>query len=242
MTCHDAAQTLDPYVDGELTAEKSDAFRAHVETCAACRLQLERRAYLRQQIRLLPYRTAPERLRARVAAAAPRRRTFAPQLAWAAVFVAGVALGALAAGGYGIGMRGATSDRVAEAVVDSHVRALMADHLLDVASSNQHTVKPWFLGRIDFAPPVVDLTSRGFPLVGGRLDYLAGRPVAALVYRRGEHTINVFVWPDAVGGTDTRSIRGFNVVHWTRGGMSFRAVSDLNAAELAEFARAMQEP
>jgi anti-sigma factor RsiW len=240
MTCHDATIAVDPYVDGELPAAESSEFRAHVETCAECRLRLERRSALRRQLRRVPYHAAPDRLRAVAATPPASRRTFRPQLAWAAVFVAGVAVGALTIAGYGIGTRGTARDAVAEAVVDSHVRALMADHLVDVASSNQHTVKPWFLGKIDFAPPVVDLASQGFPLVGGRLDYVAGRPVAALVYRRGEHTINVFVWPDAGGGSGTGAIRGFNVEHWTRDGMSFRAVSDLNATELAEFARALQ--
>jgi anti-sigma factor RsiW len=104
-------------------------------------------------------------------------------------------------------------------------------------------VKPWFLGKPDFAPPVVDLASIGFPLVGGRLDYLGGRPVAALVYQRQKHTINVFVCPDresVLGAAGARSVRGFHVQHWIRDGMSFWAVSDLNDVELSEFARALQ--
>src|SRR4030088_512001 len=107
-------------------------------------------------------------------------------------------------------------DSMAEAVVDSHVRALMGDHLFDVRSTDQHTVKPWFLGKLDFSPPVDDLAPLGFPLTGGRLDYVAGRAAAA------------------------RAIRGFHVRHWTRGGMSFWAVSDLNDAELDQFTGALQ--
>jgi anti-sigma factor (TIGR02949 family) len=240
MTCHDALQRLDPYVDGELPPDEGVEFRAHVDTCSACRAQLDARLALRREIRRIPYRAAPDGLRAAVARA-PRSRPFRPLLAWAAVFVAGIALGAAAVTGYGARVRLATPISLTEAVVDGHVRALMGDHLLDVVSTDQHTVKPWFLGKLDFAPPVTDLAAQGFPLVGGRLDYIAGRPVAALVYRRGGHTINVFIWPDAGGGDDSGSIRGFNVRHWTHQGMSFRAVSDLNATELAAFVKALQE-
>jgi anti-sigma factor RsiW len=118
----------------------------------------------------------------------------------------------------------------------------MGDHLFDVRSTDQHTVKPWFLGKLDFSPPVVDLASVGFPLVGARLDYLDGRPAAALVYQRRQHTINVFIAPASDNpsvSVKRRTLRGFNVDHWIRGGMSFWVVSDLNDGELREFARAL---
>jgi anti-sigma factor RsiW len=132
--------------------------------------------------------------------------------------------------------RGVSGVPLDEQVISSHVRAMMTGHSTDVASSDRHTVKPWFNGRIDFSPPVNDLAPQGFPLAGGRLDYIEGRPVAALVYQRRKHVIDVFIWPVKQNDTSgTESSKGYNVIRWADGGMSFVAVSDLNKAELDQF-------
>jgi anti-sigma factor RsiW len=140
--------------------------------------------------------------------------------------------------------RGPSGDEVVkQEVVSAHVRSLMAEHLTDVASSDRHTVKPWFNGKLDFSPEVKDLATDGYPLVGGRLDYVGGRGVVALVYRRGNHPINVFIWPepDVPDGADEESsLRGYNVIRWRRSGMRYWAVSDLNLAELRELTRDLQ--
>jgi len=135
---------------------------------------------------------------------------------------------------------GTAGNALDDAVTDSHIRSLMAGHLTDVASTDHHTVKPWFAGKLDFSPPVVDLAAEGHPLIGARLDYIEGRAVAALVYRSGQHIVNLFVWPDSKGGSSAPQLlarRGYNMVRWTEGGMQAWAVSDLNATELQAFAK-----
>ena len=250
-------------VDGELTPAEAARIAAHLDGCANCAsLQgqlLALSGRLRREASRYP---APDALRAairsRIADAAPRPEPGAarpglgehavlrwwkrlPRPTWggSAPFGAGFALAACLA----LAVMLPRGDGLPDDVVAGHIRALQPGHLMDVASTDQHTVKPWFDGRLDFAPPVRDFKAEGFPLVGGRLDYLAGRPVAALVYQRRQHVIDLYVWPEGrhVDRSPVSSDRsGYNVLRWSRDGMAFWAVSDLNAQELADFARLWQ--
>jgi len=245
VNCPEVERVLDAYADNELAPAEAAEVRAHLDACPACRKRVADRAALGQLIRRVPYYPAPDRVRAAVATAR-RPARFTPQLlAWAAVVMLAVSLGgATAVRTVRARQLASATDALAQDIVAGHVRALTGAHLFDVQSSDQHTVKPWFQGKLDFSPPVDDLAPLGFPLVGGRLDQLAGHPVAALVYRRRQHVINLFVWPAsdiAAAPADARTIRGFQMRHWTHNGMAFWAVSDLNDAELDQFAGALKQ-
>jgi len=243
VTCHEAGRLLDAYVDHELDAGEAAAVEGHLASCPACHRRVTQRERLGRLVRSVPYYSMPDRLRTAITVTPARSRVGPRLLALAAAVILAVSVGSVAALRM-VRPRPAPemTSVIAEEIVDSHVRALMAEHLFDVRSTDQHTVKPWFLGRVDFSPPVEDLAPVGFPLVGGRLEYVAGRAAAALVYQRRQHTINLLIWPETSGiaADDVRSIRGFQLRHWSRAGMSFWAVSDLNGAELAEFERALQ--
>jgi len=244
VICPDAERRLDAYLDRELVPDDAADLEEHLASCAGCRRFLAEREALARLVRRLPYYPAPDRLRSNIARACARRRFNPSLLAWAAVLALSVSLsGSLATIRFARARQvAAATSSVADEVVGDHLRALRDAHLFDVRSSDQHTVKPWFLGKLDFSPPVDDLSSLGFPLVGGRLDHVAGRPVAALVYQRRLHPITVYIWPavDRAAASDARTIRGFQVRHWNRNDLSFWAVSDLNADELGEFVRALQ--
>jgi anti-sigma factor RsiW len=244
VTCAEIDRDLDPYLDRELDEASAAVVRAHLESCPRCGGRLAERQELGRLLRTAPYYQAPQRLRAAAAAAAERPRASRRIYAWAASLAIAASLGgAFALARYARTPAEARFEaRAADEVVDAHVRSLMGEHLFDVKSTDQHTVKPWFLGRVDFSPPVRDLAGIGFPLVGGRLDYVAGHQAAALVYQRQKHTINVFVWPAGSGAPapTAASIRGFHIHGWTTDGMTFWAVSDLNDAELTTFVRALQ--
>ena len=243
MTCAECERLLPQDVDRELDDALAERVAEHVAACPDCRERLARMRHLSLLVQRAPYYEVPERLRARLdVRGGPRRIT----LRLAAI--AATALLAVTAAAFVVPrLRTAVDARraadeggaaaIAAEVVDNHVRALMADRVFEVASTDQHTVKPWFAGKLDFSPPVVDLASEGYPLQGGRLDYVGGRRVAALVYARRKHTIDGFAWPasEPDRGISTDTVRGFHVLHWTHGGMSLWAVSDLNEAELQQF-------
>jgi anti-sigma factor RsiW len=247
---HPAFETeLDAYLDGELTAADARDLEAHLARCAECARFRDERLALRAAITSrIPSVAAPDALRDRVRAAlaaearpeAPPRRRVSSY--WRAVAIA-ASLVIVAVGSWNLALRKASADRVTEAVLASHVRSLMPGHLTDVPSSDQHTVKPWFNGKLDFSPPVHDLAAQGYPLLGGRLDYVDGRSVAVLVYRRRQHLINVFVWPATRGpsGAPRASDRqGYHLLHWATPDYTFLVVSDLGLAELDDFARLLQ--
>jgi anti-sigma factor RsiW len=239
VTCETVERDVDAYIDRELDAAADRELRDHLTGCALCRSRVAERQALSRLVRALPYHPAPDHVRARVSRPATRTVTTQRVIAWAAAAAVIIAIGS---GVTLVRLATARADSTVEQVVDGHVRSLMGDHLFDVRSTDQHTVKPWFLGKLDFSPPVVDLAATGFPLAGGRLDYLDGRPAAALVYQRRQHTINLFIAPASdrtSSSMTTQTVRGFHIHHWTRAGMSFWVVSDLNDGELSEFTRAL---
>jgi anti-sigma factor RsiW len=249
MNCADVQRQLDPYSDGELDVNHHVRIEEHLRTCAACAEQEKHLQSLRAALSSPAlYFHAPATLRTQIERGTGpvtrgQRRSW---MQWNVV-AAGILLliGTSATVGILLFRKGAsTEDRLAEWVVASHVRALQVDHLADVASTDQHTVKPWFRGKLDFSPQVPNLSEQGYALSGGRLDYLVDRPVAALVYHHRLHVINLFTWP-AVDQNDKavkgQSRQGFHIRHWQRSEMTYWAISDLNEEELDEFVRLFQE-
>jgi anti-sigma factor RsiW len=231
--------------DGELDAAQAAQLAAHRAGCPVCRRAGEALAQTRAMLRERLYEPAPDALRARLLErlGAEKPAPLPPPSArlggWLRPAL-GFALGALCATAVSLVLLAPGTQSLTQEIVASHIRALQPGHLEDVASSDQHTVKPWFDGRIDFSPPVKELRGEGFPLIGGRLDYLSGRPVAALVYGYKKHIIDLYVWPQAKGpAAPAESGRqGYNLAHWTAGGMNFWAVSDAEPKALRGFEEA----
>jgi len=248
MNCDQARLLLHPYLDDQLDVVQSLRVVEHLGECPACEESRARIQELSQRVGKTDLRYyAPASLSQRIRTALaevdtpsrPERPRSRRGLLLALATAAAVALAAV---GFLVGRSGwlgtANDERLAGDVTEAHVRSLLANHLVDVASTDQHTVKPWFVGKLDFAPPVVDMSDQGFTLAGGRLDVLDLHPVAALIYGRRKHTINVFVWPATTADRQVSETvrRGYNVLHWTAAGRTCWIISDLNAEELREFA------
>jgi anti-sigma factor RsiW len=238
---HDEARVLLPaLIDGELDASHAREVETHAATCARCAAEL---AALRELTQAIPRKSlryaAPASLRARIERAVPAPARAPSRRALIKSFAFGSIATAAAAAGVTFVIVGQDRDsRILSEAVSAHLRSLQAEHLTDVQSSNQHTVKPWFNGRIDLAPPVFDLTAQGFTLIGGRLDYIDGKPVAVIVYRRRVHVINLFVMQglgSALPAPKLENVQGFNVLRWRYQNFNLMAVSDLNREELEEF-------
>ena len=253
MNCEEAQKLIPAYLDGELDLVKSLEIEEHLQGCQTCSQIVKNQQALRSALQggSLYFRS-PALLRKHIQAAlreADRsearaaRTPHAVPWRWIGVAVSLVVLVFLAWSVIRSLSTPSASDLVAQEVVASHVRSLMPGHLVDVPSSDQHTVKPWFSGKLDFSPVVGDLTNQGFPLVGGRLDYVDNRPVAALVYRYQQHLINLFSWP-AVGAADTpvtlETLQGYHVAHWIKSNMAYWAISDVNETELQQFVQFVQ--
>ncbi len=262
MSCIETQPLIDGYVDGELDLVRNLEIERHLQECAVCSQMQQNHLTLRAAIRSPDlYFKPPVNLQQRIQSALREAETVSsevdkvaakplvatPRMDWRWLAVA-ASLAFVAILTWTLVRKSSvppTNDLIAQEVIASHVRSMMAEHLTDVPSTDQHTVKPWFNGKLDFSPAVLDLTKQGFPLVGGRLDYLDNRPVAALVYQRRQHFINLFIWPSTHDTDVTRRPlmrQGYHLCYWTEGGMTYWAVSDLNNAELQEFAQLVQNP
>jgi mycothiol system anti-sigma-R factor len=272
MNCEEATKLMDGYLDGELDPITSQTIEQHLRDCPNCDQAYKTHGSLIRVIgNAAPYYKAPAELRERIRSSLreemvarpmrnvgrdvqppfPRRqpgqRTVLFGTSWNWLALAAAILVAAIIGWNLLPQlqRPDAEQFLATQLIASHVRSLMANHLADVASSDQHTVKPWLDAKLDFAPPVVDLTSAGFPLIGGRLDYLDNRPVAALIYQRRKHFINLFVWPasDVSRRTKAKEIsrQGYYLLHWIEGDFNYWAVSDVNKEDLQNFQHLFEE-
>jgi anti-sigma factor RsiW len=244
MNCKETQEIIHGYLDAELDVVHNLAVEQHLQECAVCARSFQGLESLRKAMTIRSlYFEAPKGLEKGLRSAV-RQANKADSLRWSWSWNWPRVLAPLAAAAVvlliamPLVMRTSTEDRLPQEIVSSHVRSLMASHLTDVASTDQHTVKPWFNGKLPFSPTVTDLATQGFPLIGGRLDYVENHPVAALVYQHRKHFINLFIWPSTrVSGTaeESREQQGYNTIHWSQGGMEFWAVSDMNQGDLGDF-------
>lgn len=248
MNHADAEGLLSAWLDDELAPDEAGDVAAHVAACAECARARDAALRLRSALRAeLPRFEASDLLRARIQAAARDQARKAASARWTPrrlAWMATAAVALAAVGSWQLATRRAEGNQLAEAVLSTHVRSLMPGHLTDVVSSDQHTVKPWFDGRLDFSPPVPDFASRGYPLVGGRMDYVGGRAVATLVYARRLHMISVTLWPRGAGpdaGPAAWTRQGYHLLHWNTPEYTWWVASDLGLAELDQFAAMLRQ-
>jgi anti-sigma factor RsiW len=244
MNCPQAQPLIEAYADGELEAAAVLELQRHFQGCATCAGEWRRLQALKKSLKQDAfYFPAPDAFRRAVKAglrAQVRTPSWWSQWNWLTTASTGLAVAGLTLLLTLTATRPSARQQLEQEVVSSHIRSLMASHALDVVSTDQHTVKPWFNGKLDFSPPVRDLAAQGYPLTGGRLDYLQGRSVAALVFQRHRHVINLFIWPTPDADASPAPLparQGYHLIRWSQGGMDFWAVSDVNEPELLEFAR-----
>ena len=253
MNCQETKTLLHGYLDRELDLVRSLEFEAHLKSCPACSRSVEAYRSLRSVVAdQAPHFEAPKPLATRIRSSIgeeyqPEESRTPSGWGWSALWARIVAPAAIAGLAILLAVplftRPSAQTQLAQELVSAHVRSLMANHLADVPSSDRHTVKPWFNGKIDFSPPVLDLADKGFPLVGGRLDYFANRQVAALAYQCRKHVINLFIWrstepANSLGRPVT--LQGYNAFGWNSGGLAFWAVSDVNKEDLKQFVTLFQ--
>ena len=249
MKCASAGELIESYLDGESDPNGKSEIQEHLTNCSSCAETHARLRKLQMDIRThASYYDPPVDLEGRVQSALATqaakseatpgravRRSASWQ--WLAIAASILLTFSLALNFTLFQSHRDDHDTLARNIVSSHVRSLIGTHLLDVPSSDHHTVKPWFNGKLDFSPDVEDFASQGFPLMGGRIEYIADRPVAALVYQRRRHVINVFVWPivSTANSAGELTQNGYNMIHWSKAGMTYWAVSDLILSELRQF-------
>jgi anti-sigma factor RsiW len=249
MSCDRAGTILHGYFDNELDAGGAASFERHLELCPDCVNALEALESLRSSMNISQlYQEAPAELRKKILAgvSSPRRVTVFPaRTVWQLLAVAAAILLVLYTGSRVTSVQRSSNYEtvLAAEVIDAHLRSLQPGHLTDVVSSDQHTVKPWFDGKLDFSPPVRDFVDQGFPLQGGRLDVVHGRAIAALVYGRRKHLVSAFIWPTGEQNTSPRagSHQGYQWISWRKGGMEFCVVSDVALSDLEQLQRLFTE-
>jgi anti-sigma factor RsiW len=245
VTCNECQNLIEAYLDGELDLVRNLEIETHLKSCPSCLAIYQNQQSLRTAFSSgALYFNTPPALGRHVQKSLHKANRPQPIRVVIGVAAALAAVLVITIGYFTLFQSSSIDDTLAKEVVANHVRSLMVSHLTDVTSSDQHTVKPWFNNKLDFSPPVEDLADKGFPLLGGRLDYLNNRIVAALVYQKRQHLINMFLWPTQAKNNDvalkSSTIQGFYLYHWAKGGMNYWVISDVSPKDLEEFVRLIQ--